>query len=122
MSVNSTEETARNNKKKAVFASAADLESLMTMAPKLEVFIKVLKEIAAGHQKYRKNGGVAIPGIEKHVGIMEVTGEPSPKKKETATKAGSKAAKKGTETKKPKKVNQQAISRIPERVWLHPLS
>ena len=95
---------------------------MMTMAPKLEVLIKVHKKIAAGYQKYRKNGGVAIPGIEKHVGIMEVTGEPSPKTKETATKADSKAPNKGTETKKPKKVNKQAISRIPERVWLHPLS
>ena len=85
-----------SKKEKTVFALAEDFQAMITMVPKLEDFIKVHKEIAAGYQKYRKNGGVAIPGIEKHLGVKEVTSVPSPKKKETATKADTKAPKEGT--------------------------
>jgi hypothetical protein len=48
---------------------AEDFQAIIAMIPKLESFIKVHEEIAAGYQKYRKNGGAAISGIEKHVGI-----------------------------------------------------
>lgn len=92
-----------SKKEKAVFALTEDFNSLITMLPKLEAFIKVHKEIAAGYQKYRKNGGVAIPGIEKYMGIQEVTSEPSPKKKETATTTETKALKEGAAAKKDKK-------------------
>ena len=58
-------------KKKTVFALAEDFQAIIVMIPKLESFIKTHEEIAAGYQKYRKNGGAAISGIEKHVGIKE---------------------------------------------------
>jgi hypothetical protein len=57
---------------KTVFALAEDFQSIIAMIPKLESFIKAHEEIAAGYQKYRKNGGAAISGIEKHVGIKEL--------------------------------------------------
>jgi hypothetical protein len=59
-------------KKKTVFALADDFQAIISMIPKLESFIKAHVEIAAGYQKYRKNGGAAISGIEKHVGIKEL--------------------------------------------------
>ncbi len=44
-------------KEKKVFALTEDLQTLITIVPKLEAFIKVHKEIAAGYQKYRKTAG-----------------------------------------------------------------
>lgn len=80
--------------KKEKSASAADdFKAMITMVPKLAAFLKVHDEIVAGYQKYRKNGGDAIPGIEKHVGIKKKDIVPSIKTKETKTK---------TETKSPK--------------------
>jgi len=92
-----------SKKEKTVCALAEDFKAMITMVPKLEAFIKVHNEITAGYQKYRKNGGVAIPGIEKHVGIKELTSGPSPKKKDTATKTETKAPKEATVVKKDKK-------------------
>ena len=58
------------------------------MRPKLESFIKAHEEISAGNQKYRKNGGAAISGIEKHVGIKELKNTPAiTSKKSTELKA-----------------------------------
>jgi hypothetical protein len=85
-----------SKKEKTVFALADDFKAMITMVPKLEAFIDVHKEIAAGYQKYRKNGGAAIPGIEKHMGIKDVGSAPSPKKKETATATKVKAPKEDT--------------------------
>jgi hypothetical protein len=59
-------------KKKTVFALAENFQAIIAMIPKLESFIKAHEEIATGYQKYRKNGGAAISGIEKHVGIKEL--------------------------------------------------
>lgn len=59
-------------KKKTVFALAEDFQAIIAMIPKLESFIKAHEEIAAGYQKYRKNGGATISGIEKHVGIKKL--------------------------------------------------
>lgn len=59
-------------KKKTVFVLAEDFQAIIAMIPKLELFIKAHEEIAAGYQKYRKNGGAAISGIEKHVGIKKL--------------------------------------------------
>ena len=59
-------------KKKTVFALSEDFQAIIAMIPKLESFIKAHEEIAAGYQKYRKNGGAAISGIEKHVGIKKL--------------------------------------------------
>jgi hypothetical protein len=92
-----------SKKEKAEFALAEDFQAVITLVPKLEAFIKVHKEIAAGYQKYRKNGGVAIPGIEKHLGIKETKSAPSSKKKETVTIPETKAPKESTAANKTKK-------------------
>jgi hypothetical protein len=92
-----------SKKEKTVFALAEDFKAMITMVPKLETFIEVHKEIAAGYQKYRKNGGAAIPGIEKHLAVKEVASVLSPKKKETATTTKTKAPKEVTAAIKTKK-------------------
>jgi len=75
-------------KKKTVLALAKDFQAVIAMIPKLESFIKAHEEIAAGYQKYRKNGGATISGIEKHVGIKELKSTLSiPSKKSTELKA-----------------------------------
>jgi hypothetical protein len=92
-----------SKKEKAAFALDEDLQGIIAMVPRLENFIKVHKEIAAGYQKYRKNGGEAIPGIEKHFGVKEQNRTPSEKKKEPVKKQETKAPEESTETKKTKK-------------------
>ena len=80
-------------KEKTAFALAEDFQAIVALVPKLKNFIDVHVEIAEGYQKYRKNGGDAIPGIEKHLGVKEQISLPSKKAKETV---------KTTETKVPK--------------------
>jgi hypothetical protein len=92
-----------SKKEKTVFALAEDFKAVIAMVPKLEAFIDVHKEIASGYQKYRKNGGAAIPGIEKHIGIKEVKSAPSKKKVETAPAEKAKAPKEGATAIKTKK-------------------
>lgn len=58
-----------SKKEKAAFALAEDIQTVIAAVPKLEALIKAHKEMAAGYQKYRKNGGEAIAGIEKYFGI-----------------------------------------------------
>jgi hypothetical protein len=89
-----------SKKEKAAFALAENFQAITTVIPKLEALIKVHKEIASSYQKYRKSGGAAISGIEKHLGIKEVTNTPSSKKKEIATATKTKAPKESSETKK----------------------
>jgi hypothetical protein len=60
-----------SKKEKSVYALAGDFQAVIAMVPKLESFIKAHEEIAAGYQKYRKNGGASISGVEKHLGIKE---------------------------------------------------
>ena len=48
-------------KKKTVFALAEDFQAIIAMIPKLESFIKVHEEIAAGYQKYRKTAMRRFP-------------------------------------------------------------
>jgi hypothetical protein len=92
-----------SKKEKAEFALADNFQAVVALVPKLEVFIKIHKEIAAGYQKYRKNGGVPIPGIEKHLGIKEQKSAPPVKTKETLTTKEAKAPKQVTAAKKTKK-------------------
>ena len=87
-------------KKKTMLALAEDFQAIIAMIPKLKSLIKAHEEIAAGYQKYRKNGGEAISGIEKHVGIKELKSTLSiPSKKSTELKA----SKDGTPAVKTKK-------------------
>lgn len=60
-----------SKKNKSVLVLAEDFKAMITLVPKLESFLKVHNEIAAGYQKYRKNGGASIPGIEKHLGVKK---------------------------------------------------
>jgi hypothetical protein len=55
-----------------VSALADGFQAIIAKIPKLESFIEAHKEITAGYQKYRKNGGAAISGIEKHVCIKKL--------------------------------------------------
>lgn len=97
--------------KSATCALAAEFQAMISMVPKLAAFLKVHNEIATGYQKYRKNGGVSIPGIEKHLGIKEQSVKPAPKAKKTEKTKESKAAKETKATIKPgaaKKVKSKA--------------
>ena len=89
--------------KKEKSALVENIQVITTMIPKLENIIKMHKEIALSYQKYRKNGGTAISGIEKYLGIKELVSVPTPKKKETTTKVEVKEPKESSEAKKTKK-------------------
>lgn len=89
-----------SKKGKKILALAEDLKVMITFVPKLEAFIKVHEEIAAGYQKYRKNGGAAISGIEKHMGIKEPKGATVSKIKGTAKIKAPKESTKAIKTKK----------------------
>jgi len=75
-----------SKKEKKVHELAEEIESVIVLVSKLENLIKAHKEITAGYQKYRKNGGEAIPGIEKHLCIKEETSVPAAKKKTIVAK------------------------------------
>ncbi len=92
-----------SKKEKAEFALADDLKAMVALVPTLNSFIKVHKEIAAGYQKYRKNGGEAIPGIEKHLGIKEQESAVPVKKKKAAATPDATAPAEVAEAKKTKK-------------------
>lgn len=94
-----------SKKEKSVNALVEDLQAMIALVPRLEAVIKAHKEITAGYQKYRKNGGEAIPGIEKHVGLTEKPAAPSVKKKKTEskTKTAGELSETGAEEKKAKK-------------------
>jgi hypothetical protein len=80
-------------KEKSVFVLAENFKAMIAVVPKLEAFLKVHNEIAAGYQKYRKNGGASIPGIEKHLGV---------KNQPVAVAVKTKKQEKAPETKTPK--------------------
>jgi hypothetical protein len=101
--VNPTKEATMSKKEKAVLALAEDFQALIALVPKLTTFIKVYKEIGTGYQKYRKNGGVAISGIEKHLGIKEEKIAPVLKKKEAVAPDKTKTPKESDAIKKDKK-------------------
>jgi len=89
-----------SKKGKAAFALAEDLKVVVAMIPKLEAFVAVHKEIAAGYQKYRKNGGAAIAGIEKYLGVKEQESAVLPKKKKVVTVKEAVVSEEAAETKK----------------------
>ncbi len=91
-----------SKKEKSVFVLADDFQTMITMIPKLAAFLKVHNEIAAGYQKYRKNGGASIPGIEKHIGIKEQKSVPASKTKMTAVVTKTKVTDGISEVKKKK--------------------
>ncbi len=92
-----------SKKGKTAFALAEDFQAMIAMVPKLEAFIEAHKEIAAGYQKYRKNGGEAIPGIEKYLGIKEQKSTPPAQTKKVAKVTETKTPEEGAAAKKAKK-------------------
>jgi hypothetical protein len=91
-------------KENAACELAENLRAVAALIPQLEKFVKIHKEIAAGYQKYRKNGGEAISGIEKYVGIKTEAVAVSKKAKgQKVPAAEAKAPKKTVESKKAKK-------------------
>lgn len=60
-----------SKKDKKACSLPVDFQAVIDMIPRLKGFIKIHQEIAEGYQQYRKNGGVEIPGIEKHLGCKE---------------------------------------------------
>ena len=89
--------------KKEKSALADDFKAMIAMVPKLEAFLKVHNEIAAGYQKYRKGGGAAIPGLEKHLGAKIIAKTVKGKTKEVAAASEAKMPKESTGTKKANK-------------------
>ena len=57
-----------SKKEKKVNVLADNFKAVIAVMPKLEKFLQIHDEIAVSYQKYRNNGGVSIPGIEKHLG------------------------------------------------------
>lgn len=101
------------NKESKANVLAKDLQSMTGLIRKLEAFLKTHSEIAAGYQKYRKNGGASIPGLEKHLGIKEQTGAPSKKTKKPAKTAKAKVPK---EAKAPKEaVEMTAVKKTKKK-------
>ena len=83
-----------------------DVQAVISMLPKLEKLLKTHKEVTKEYQKYRKNGGDEIPGLEKHLGCSENTccncgDKEKTVKKEDSTKP--ETAEGTTKTKKTKK-------------------
>jgi len=89
-----------SKKEKSVCTLVENFESVTTLVNNLQAFIKTHKEIAAGYQKYRKNGGEAIPGVEKHLGV-KTSCETAPEKVKKVEKT--KATKENVDVKKTKK-------------------
>jgi len=89
-----------SKKEKTVFVLAEDFKAMITMVPKLEAFLKVHNEIAVGYQKYRKNGGASIPGLEKHLGAKIPKSSVEAKAKPVAPATKVEAPKEITGTKK----------------------
>ena len=87
-------------KEKSATAVAEEFKTLIAMVPKLAAFLKTHNEIAAGYQKFRKNGGDAIPGVEKHLGIKIEKCTPAKKSKKAEKSAEAKAPKKGAAVQK----------------------
>jgi hypothetical protein len=94
-------------KEKMEFALAEDVNTITAVVPKLEAVLKAYKEIATGYQKYRKNGGEAISGIEKHLGIKEQKSIPPAKKEKVAQAPATKATEEVVEVKKDKKKSKK---------------
>jgi hypothetical protein len=62
-----------SKKDKKDFSSDDDVQAIITMIPKLERLLETHKEVTKEYQKYRKNGGDEIPGLEKHLGCSGTT-------------------------------------------------
>ncbi len=92
-----------SKKEKAVFSLADNFQAMIEIVPKLNAFVKAHKEIADGYQKYRKNGGEAISGIEKHLGIKEQSVPTPLQAKKTASTKEPELSEIVPETKKAKK-------------------
>jgi hypothetical protein len=89
-----------SKKEKTIFVLAENFKAMIAVVPKLEAFLKVHNEIAEGYQKYRKNGGAAIPSVEKHLGAKIPKNTVKSKTKSVVPATEVKAPKESTGTKK----------------------
>lgn len=72
-----------SKKNKNRFPLAEGFQKMINLVLRLETLIEAHKEITLGYQKYRKNGGAAISGVEKHLGIAEIDGASTVKAKKS---------------------------------------
>ncbi len=92
-------------KEKKVRALHEEFRAMLNLVPRLEELLNIHNEIANEYLKYRKNGGDAIPGIEKHVGGKELekntscTTEEAGPTQETTKPTKVKASRKSTKVK-----------------------
>ncbi len=96
-----------SKKEKTVFALEEDFQTVIAAIPKLKAVIKAQREIAAAYQKYRKNGGEAIPGIEKYFGIKEQESTPAETQEIAASPQQDEAIQDVIVTKKAKKKSKK---------------
>lgn len=94
-----------SKKGKKAFTLVEDFKEMIAMVPKLEKLLKAYTDIAGGYHKYRNNGGAAIPGIEKHLGIKENSAPVKPK--ENTKMKEDEAPRKETVGKKAKKKDKK---------------
>jgi hypothetical protein len=79
-----------SKKDKYDFCLTADCQAIHDLIAKLKSLVKSYEEIALEYQKYRKEGGVEIPGLEKHLGPQPPKKDPEQcKKPESKSKSES---------------------------------
>jgi hypothetical protein len=66
----------KKNKKSYVFED--EFKELGKMAPGIKALLNMTRDIADGYRKYRKKGGLAIPGLEKHLAVKKCECVPDP--------------------------------------------
>ncbi|NVN90578.1 MAG: hypothetical protein HXX11_08210 [Desulfuromonadales bacterium] len=68
----------KKNKRTYVFEE--EFKELGKMAPGIKALLSMTRDIAEGYRKFRKKGGEAIPGLEKHLAVKkcECVADPEP--------------------------------------------
>lgn len=82
-------------KEKKLLFLEEELHELVRLIPNLKAVLKMLDEIGQGYQKHLKNGGAAIPVLEKYVGSKGPK-KSAPAKDATAKDAADSPVKKKT--------------------------
>jgi len=103
----------KKSKKSYVFED--EFKELGKMAPGIKALLSMTRDIAEGYRKYRKKGGVAIPGLEKHLAVKKCEcvpdSEPAPAPEEIPAEPVK--AKACAPTPTTKKRNRRPVSNLP---------